>query len=295
MVGYHSTQKCYILYDPNTHKVIISRHVDFDDTRFPFSYHSQQHNPTTSLSIPTDPTTLPIFLNTPFTTESEPLTIPTKMTPQEHIANNTQPTSPKIPNLSSSPNSSISLSPTTSAQPASTSQPPPLPPTRTSTRTKQDLKWVEAMQKELQALESNHTWDLVLLPPVKTPIGCKWVHIIKFHVNGTIERYKARLVAKEYTRKEGIDYTETFAPVAKMRKYALELLKCGNVLNEDFGRSAFPIINDLQLTTYCDSNWASCPVSRGSVTQYVVFLGPCLISWISKKQTVVSRSSTEAE
>ena len=57
----------------------------------------------------------------------------------------------------------------------------------------------EAMDKEIQTLEQNHTWELTSLPPGKTPIGCKWVHRIKLKSDGTIDRYKARLVAKGYT------------------------------------------------------------------------------------------------
>ncbi|GKE00996.1 uncharacterized mitochondrial protein-like protein [Tanacetum coccineum] len=57
----------------------------------------------------------------------------------------------------------------------------------------------------------------------------------------------------------------------------------------------FPMTNNLNLTAYCDSDWASCPFSRRSATSYDVFLGPSLISWQSKKRLVVSRSSTEAE
>jgi hypothetical protein len=60
------------------------------------------------------------------------------------------------------------------------------------------------------------TWDLVKLPAGKKPVGCKWVYNVKYGVDGSIERYKARLMAKGYTQTYGIDYLETFAPVAKM-------------------------------------------------------------------------------
>ena len=75
--------------------------------------------------------------------------------------------------------------------------------------------WVEAMQKEFIALEANHTWELVPLPPGKQTIGCRWVFKIKYHVNGEFERYKARLVAKGYTQELGVDFHDTFSPVAK--------------------------------------------------------------------------------
>ena len=71
------------------------------------------------------------------------------------------------------------------------------------------------MDKEIQALERNHTWDVTALPPGKSPIGCKWVYKVKFNPNGSVERYKARLVAKSYTQREGLDFLETFFPIAK--------------------------------------------------------------------------------
>jgi hypothetical protein len=79
-----------------------------------------------------------------------------------------------------------------------------------------DPKRKEAMLDEMRALEKNKTWELVDLPPGKQPVGCKWVFTIKHTPEGKIDRYKARLVAKGYTQTYGIDYEETFAPVAKM-------------------------------------------------------------------------------
>ena len=55
------------------------------------------------------------------------------------------------------------------------------------------------MAKEMKALEGNATWDLVTLPTGKNIVRCRWVFVVKHNVDGTIERYKARLVAKWYT------------------------------------------------------------------------------------------------
>ena len=71
------------------------------------------------------------------------------------------------------------------------------------------------MDKEIQALEATKTWVLTPLPPGKKPIGCKWVYRIKLHVDGSVDKCKARLVAKDNTQREGLDCLETFSPVAK--------------------------------------------------------------------------------
>ena len=76
-------------------------------------------------------------------------------------------------------------------------------------------KWLQAAQDEMNSLLEHNTWSLTKPPPGRKIISSKWVFKIKHEENGEAERYKCRLVAQGYTQAQGIDYHETFAPVAR--------------------------------------------------------------------------------
>ena len=80
----------------------------------------------------------------------------------------------------------------------------------------QHPKWTTTVNEEFQALAKNNTWEITTLPKGKRPVGCKWIFTIKYNADGSINRYKAKLVAKGFTQSYGVDYEETFAPVAKI-------------------------------------------------------------------------------
>ncbi|KAL0350181.1 UNVERIFIED_CONTAM: Retrovirus-related Pol polyprotein from transposon RE2 [Sesamum radiatum] len=76
--------------------------------------------------------------------------------------------------------------------------------------------WVQAMEEEIKMIEKNNTWELTNRPKDKEVIGVKWIYKTKLNADGSIQKHKARLVAKGYSQLPGIDYTETFAPVARL-------------------------------------------------------------------------------
>jgi hypothetical protein len=86
-----------------------------------------------------------------------------------------------------------------------------------------DANWRRAMLQEMKVIEDNGTWELVDPPAGCRPIGLKWVYKVKRDERGAIVKYKARLIARGSVQREGIDFEEVFAPVARMESVRLLL------------------------------------------------------------------------
>ncbi|PNX84014.1 putative copia-type protein, partial [Trifolium pratense] len=117
-----------------------------------------------------------------------------------------------------------------------------------------DPKWVQAIKEEMNALQKNNTWCLVSLPKGKKTVGCRWVFSVKHKADGSIERYKARLVARGYTQTYGVDYQETFSPVAKLNTVRVLLSLAVNLdwpLHQFDVKNAF-LYGDLEEEVYMD-------------------------------------------
>jgi hypothetical protein len=86
-----------------------------------------------------------------------------------------------------------------------------------------DPNWKKAMQEEIAALHKNRIWHLVPAFKGANIIDCRWVFKVKRKADGSIERYKGRLVAKGYKQRYGIDYEDTFSPIVKIATVRLVL------------------------------------------------------------------------
>jgi hypothetical protein len=241
-LGYPYGQKGYRLYDLDHHKTFISRDVLFHEDHFPFAKTSPQQ----SLQVLPIPFDIPDNITTPSSPVVEaqvtPSTIQAAPPPCPAIRRSTRSTQPPaylrdfhlaqaLPSRTTQSSESalvrssgnpysldafLSYTCLSNHHRAFTTAISLAQEPKSFLQAMQDSKWREAMRAEVDALESTQTWTLTPLPLGKKPIGCKWVYKIKYHPDGSVERYKARLVAKGYNQQEGLDYTETFAPVAKM-------------------------------------------------------------------------------
>ncbi|GFW12448.1 retrovirus-related Pol polyprotein from transposon TNT 1-94 [Trichonephila clavipes] len=83
---------------------------------------------------------------------------------------------------------------------------------------KDSTNWKKAIESEMNSLRENHTWELTDLPAGAKAISCKWIYRLKTNPKGSLNKYKASLVARGFNQRQGIDYSETYSPVTKLGK-----------------------------------------------------------------------------
>ncbi|GJV11917.1 ribonuclease H-like domain-containing protein [Tanacetum coccineum] len=231
-LGYPTNHRGYRCLDLNTDKIILSRHVTFDETVFPYGSMTPDASPPYNF-LDTDPNLMQKYMlhNMP-TVGSSPVshsTDPPTNQPTNHS------TLQPIPSAPTNPTPTTNLPPTNSIPPT----PPPVPspattqPNRNPASTHsmvtryrvgtispipksynhafQDPHWYRAMLDEYNALIKNNTWILVPRPSDANIVRSLWLFRHKYNADGTLNRYKARLVANGSTQLTGIDVDETFS------------------------------------------------------------------------------------
>ncbi|KAJ0589103.1 putative RNA-directed DNA polymerase [Helianthus annuus] len=240
-IGYSSQSKGYRLYNPITKKFSVKRDVVFlEETKWDWSTNSSKDNKSCD-PFPTDvtdhnPSKSTAVNNTP---------------PPQPISNNTQPSlTTNSPDPSQSPNTNVPMfqtsEPTRQTDVAGPSKRQSKQPAwlkdyvsgdgiseeedgamyvcqfalnvadpLTFQEAVKSREWQKAMEVEFQAIVRNDTWQLVSLPAGKNLVGVKWLFKTKEAADGKGVKHKARLVAKGYSQQPGIDFQETFAPVAR--------------------------------------------------------------------------------
>ncbi|PKU80502.1 Retrovirus-related Pol polyprotein from transposon TNT 1-94 [Dendrobium catenatum] len=227
-LGYADTMKGYKCLNLLTHRVVISRHVQFNESLFPLKFRCQQE--------PQNTTTIPY-----------PLLVPASAIHRQLHTSQPQNTtqSSGVPNSGTSLNEQAACDQDV-AHTLDPSQAPSQPvkhPMTTRARTghlkpvnrlnlihteqphkdpttyaeaSKHFTWRRAMADEFFALQKQGTWELVPPPSSGSVLGSKWTYRTKYNSDGSVARFKARLVAQGNQQEFGLDYQETFSPVAKL-------------------------------------------------------------------------------
>ena len=227
-LGYSQNSPGYVVYNPATTRFLVTRHVQFDESSFPF------------LAGPApQPLNEPRFDDPGIGPSQDPV-LPV-------VAVGVQPTDPR----------SISEPATYQA----------------ALQSSYSTEWMTAIQSELQSLNQNQSFEIVALPPGGHTIGTKWVFKVKFAKDGTVSRFKARLVIKGYNQRE-TDYEEIYSPVVKIAslRAILSIIANKNWYGHQIDVDTAFLIAELKETVYIDipegmTDLASVPDTRNQPSQ----------------------------
>ncbi|KAM2091058.1 hypothetical protein ACFX1T_029593 [Malus domestica] len=196
-VGYGSSEKGYRLFDPISRKIVLSRDVTFDED----SFWDWNCNIDTGVTFP---------VITEHKNANEICEIDENSQFEEYNVSQSENVPERSPTYDDTPKKWRSINDIMAQCNMCVIEP------ESYEDAAKDDSWRSAMKTELDMIEKNNTWQLVERPYDKPVIGVKWVYKTKLNLDGTVQKNKARLVAKGYSQKPGIDYNETFAPVARL-------------------------------------------------------------------------------
>ena len=203
-MGYSSQSKGYRLYNLKTNKLIISRDVIFDE-KAAWNWEEGKILKKTIL-VNELQTKAPVETGNGSTSTSSPQDSPRSVP----LSPSTESPTSSSSSSSSTPRKLRSLSDVYKRCNLCIVEP------QSFEEAIKDEDWRKAMEKEIDVIEKNETWQLVEKPKDKEIIGVKWIFRVKYHSDGRVQRLKARLVAKGYSQQPGVDFHETFAPVARL-------------------------------------------------------------------------------
>ncbi|GJW59700.1 ribonuclease H-like domain-containing protein [Tanacetum coccineum] len=342
-LGYPAYHRGYRCLDLSTNKIIISRHVTFDELQFPYGSITPLQ-PTSYTFL--DPTPSLIHQHIIHNTTQHPTTPHAPITPMVQYNPTPSPmhsVTPPSAHADTPPHHNTSQSTTQpnfshTTPTSATTHTIPNPPTRTHLMSPSvalsDPNWRDAMYDEYNALIKNSTSVLVPKPPNVNVVRSMWLFRHKYHADGSLSRYKARLVANGRSQQFGVDCDDTFSHVVKpatirtvMRtglvsrrvivtrpcSYINMVLRHVIISKEicfgAFGKANMDNCNPTRMSVDTESKLGSDrdPISDPTLYRslagglqrftsgYCVFLGDNLLSLSAKRQHTLYRSSAEAE
>lgn len=234
MIGYSDGNKAYKVYDPALRKCYVRRDVVFDGR--PFSDEV--------VIVGNDKNDVD-DMKQGISEYTDELRESLKRNPRAPIPRDPYSFRPRIPYTTDLVESKIAETLFTTCEPQTL---------REAVDAEDAVEWIRAMHDELNLLEENKTWELVKRPENQNVISNRWIFKTKYTADGEVEKYKARLVIRGFSQKEGIDYKEIFAPVVKYNtvKTVLSMVAVDDLEMIQFDVKTAFLYGDLEETIFME-------------------------------------------